>query len=301
MVTFLPLPVKTAVLRGNFASMNYRHAFHAGNFADVLKHIVLCRVLEYMKRKDKAFRVFDIHAGIGLYDLESDEASRTGEWKDGIEKLVTAELPAEVGELLAGYLEVVASFNDQQPHSIAHYPGSPCITRKLMRKQDRLSLYELHSEDVQTLKTHFTDDYQTRVYHLDGWLAVGSHLPPKERRGLVLIDPPFEQVNEFETIINNLAKAHKKWSGGTYIIWYPVKNTQSVSKFVSLLKAAALGEVLRVEQTVAPVKADQGLSSSGLVIINPPYVLVDELKIIMPFLDQVLGRGTPGTHLLEWV
>ena len=301
MVTFLPLPAKTALSRDSFALMNYRHAFHAGNFADVLKHIVLCRVLEYMKRKDKAFRVFDIHAGIGLYDLESDKASRTGEWKDGIKKLVDMEPPAEINELLAGYLEVIASYNDQQMQSLTRYPGSPCITRNLMRKQDRLSLYELHPEDVQELKTHFTDDFQTRVYHLDGWFAMGSHLPPKERRGLVLIDPPFEQVDEFDTIIDNLVKAHKKWAGGTYIIWYPIKNPQTVSKFMTLLKAANLGEVLRVEQSVAPVKVDQGLSASGLVVINPPYVLLDELKVIMPFLNNVLGRGKTGTHLLEWI
>src|SRR5690606_20469670 len=177
-------------------SMNYRHAYHAGNFADVVKHVVVARLIEYLKLKDKAFRVLDTHAGIGLYDLSSPEAQKTGEWRGGIGRLVRAPLPPTVATLLAPYPDAVRSVNGEG--TVERYPGSPLLTRHLLRRQDRLSAIELHPEDAHRLKALFHGDFQTRVMQLDGWLALGAHLPPKEKRGLVLVDPPFEQEGEFD-------------------------------------------------------------------------------------------------------
>ncbi|TIT43493.1 MAG: 23S rRNA (adenine(2030)-N(6))-methyltransferase RlmJ, partial [Mesorhizobium sp.] len=170
--------------------MNYRHAYHAGNFADVVKHAVLTRLLDYLKQKDKAFRVIDTHAGIGRYDLSSVEAQKTGEWLGGIGRLVGADLDTRVAALLAPYLEAVRAVNPEG--GVKNYPGSPLIARHLLRKQDRLTAIELHPQDAERLKAVFAGDFQTRVIELDGWLALGAHLPPKEKRGLVLVDPPFE-------------------------------------------------------------------------------------------------------------
>ena len=168
--------------------MNYRHAYHAGNFADVVKHAALSRLVEYLKLKDKAFRVVDTHAGIGLYDLSSDEAQKTGEWLGGIGKLLQAGLSAQAKPLLQPYLDAIGAANPQG--GMQRYPGSPLIVRHLLRPQDRLSAIELHPQDFQTLKALFAGDFQVRTMELDGWLALGAHLPPKEKRGLVLVDPP---------------------------------------------------------------------------------------------------------------
>ena len=193
--------------------MNYRHAFHAGNFADVVKHAVLARVIAYLKRKDKAFRVIDTHAGAGLYDLASDEAARTGEWRSGIGRVMTGALSADAASLLSPYLDAVRAANPDGGPSA--YPGSPAIVRHLMRRQDRLTAIEKHPDEAAALKALFAGDVQTRVIELDGWLALGGHLPPKERRGLVLVDPPFEAEGEFDRLVGGLLKAHRRWPGGS--------------------------------------------------------------------------------------
>src|SRR5690606_4824480 len=182
--------------------MNYRHAYHAGNFADVMKHAVLARIVEYLKRKDKAFRVIDTHAGTGMYDLSSEEAQKTGEWRGGIGTLLNAQLPGDAAALLKPYLDAVRAANPDG--AVTRYPGSPAIARHLLRRQDRLTAIELHPADAAALKRHFAGDFQTRVIELDGWLALGAHLPPKEKRGLVLVDPPFEERDEFGRIVEGL-------------------------------------------------------------------------------------------------
>ena len=175
--------------------MNYRHAFHAGNFADVMKHIILTRLIEYLKLKPSAFRVIDTHAGLGRYSLTGDEAKRSPEWMDGIGRLLKAELAAKPRTLIQPYLDVVNGEN--QNGTLARYPGSPLLARKLFREQDRLSALELHPRDVMKLAALFEGDIQARVTELDGWLALNAYVPPKEKRGLVLIDPPFEEAGEW--------------------------------------------------------------------------------------------------------
>src|SRR5690606_31777626 len=185
--------------------MNYRHAYHAGNFADVVKHVVLVRILDYLKRKPGAFRVIDTHAGAGLYDLSAEEAQKTGEWRNGIGRLLETELPAEAAALAAPYLDAVRSFN--AGHPFRFYPGSPALVKEMLRGPDRLTAIELHPADSFALKTRFSGDWQVRVIELDGWLALGAHVPPKEKRGLVLVDPPFEKEGEFGRLVDGLKKA----------------------------------------------------------------------------------------------
>src|SRR6218665_1595395 len=209
--------------------MNYRHAFHAGNFADVVKHLILVRILDYLKRKDAAFRVLDTHAGIGLYDLEGDEAGRTGEWVEGIGRVMAGGLSGPAGALAAPYLDAVRAQNPDG--GLRFYPGSPFTPRPLLREQDRLFALELHPEDAEALRENFAGDIQTRATHLDGWAALGTHLPPREKRGLVLIDPPFEEKGEFSRMVSGLAKAHQRWPGGIYALWYPIKEPAEVETF----------------------------------------------------------------------
>jgi 23S rRNA (adenine2030-N6)-methyltransferase len=279
--------------------MNYRHAYHAGNFADVVKHVVLTRLLDYLKQKDKAFRVIDTHAGIGRYDLSSVEAQKTGEWQGGIGRLIHAPFAAPVAALLAPYLETVRSLNPEG--GIQKYPGSPLIARHLMRKQDRLTAIELHPKDVAKLKTLFAGDFQARIIELDGWLALGAHLPPKEKRGLVLIDPPFEEAGEFERLVDGLMRAHKRWPGGIYALWYPIKDRKAIIAFRKALKQSGIPKLLDIEFEIRPASSEPSLDGSGLLVVNPPFTLEGELRALLPVLHRLLAVGRPAHWSLEWL
>jgi 23S rRNA (adenine2030-N6)-methyltransferase len=277
--------------------VNYRHAFHAGGFVDVVKHIILTRLIEYLKLKPAAFRVIDTHAGIGRYSLTGEEAKRSPEWMDGIGKLLKAELPAPAKALIQPYLDVVAGEN--RNGTLARYPGSPLLARKLFRTQDRLSALELHPADYRKLRDLFEGDVQARVTELDGWLALGAYVPPKEKRGLVLVDPPFEEPGEFERLVEGLAKAHRKWATGLYALWYPLKEKREVNAFITDLKATNIPKMLRIELNIAP-PIDGTLFGTGMIIVNPPFVLEGELNVILPALAKVLGSGRGG-HRVEWI
>ncbi|ESZ22810.1 23S rRNA (adenine(2030)-N(6))-methyltransferase RlmJ [Mesorhizobium sp. L2C084A000] len=279
--------------------MNYRHAYHAGNFADVVKHVVLTRLLEYLKQKDKAFRVVDTHAGIGRYDLSSVEAQKTGEWQGGIGRLIDASFAAPVAVLLAPYLETIRSLNPEG--GIQKYPGSPLIARHLMRKQDRLTAIELHPKDAARLRTFFAGDFQARITELDGWLALGAHLPPKEKRGLVLIDPPFEEAGEFERLVDGLIRAHKRWPGGIYALWYPIKDRKAIIAFRKALKQSGIPKLLDIEFEIRPASSEPSLDGSGLLVVNPPFTLEGELRMLLPALHRLLAVGRPAHWSLEWL
>ncbi|MFA6154264.1 23S rRNA (adenine(2030)-N(6))-methyltransferase RlmJ [Mesorhizobium sp.] len=279
--------------------MNYRHAYHAGNFADVVKHVVLTRLLEYLKQKDKAFRIIDTHAGIGRYDLSSVEAQKTGEWLGGIGRLIDAPLGAPVAGLLAPYLDAVRALNPDG--GIQKYPGSPLIARHLMRKQDRLSAIELHPKDVAKLRTLFAGDFQTRIIELDGWLALGAHLPPKEKRGLVLIDPPYEESGEFDRLVDGLARAHRRWPGGIYALWYPIKDRKAIIAFRKALKQSGIPRLLDIEFEIRPASSEPSLDGSGMVVVNPPFTLEGELRVLLPALHRVLALAKPAHWSLEWL
>jgi 23S rRNA (adenine2030-N6)-methyltransferase len=282
--------------------MNYRHAFHAGGFADVIKHIVLVRILTYLHDKPAAFRVIDTHAGAGVYDLGGDEARRGGEWLTGIARLLQARLSEASAALVKPYLDIVRAFNPQR--DLRAYPGSPLIARALLRPQDRLVACEVEQSARKRLIDALRRDTQARVVDLDGWVALPAFVPPNERRGLVLIDPPFEQKDEFERLAGGFAEAFAKWPTGIYMLWYPVKSrraTDALTRHVAAVVDGAIGpgKCLRLEFSVAPQVADGGLTSAGLLIVNPPWTLVSELKTILPELEKPLGQGGAGRFRLE--
>lgn len=282
--------------------MNYRHAFHAGSFADVIKHIVLVRMLTYLQEKPAAFRVIDTHAGAGLYDLTSSEAQRGGEWLTGIARLMQARLSENTLPLIAPYLNIVRAFNPKA--ELKAYPGSPLIARALLRPQDRLTACEIEPVARKQLIGALRRDTQARVVDLNGWMALPAFVPPNERRGLVLIDPPFEAKDEFERLAKAFSDAFEKWPTGSYLIWYPVKSRRATDDLARSIAAAAAtsrpaGKCLRMEFSVAPQEADSGLVSTGLLIVNPPWTLANELKLILPELEKPLGRGGAARFKLE--
>jgi 23S rRNA (adenine2030-N6)-methyltransferase len=280
--------------------MNYRHAYHAGNFADVVKHAVLARILTYMKLKPQPFRVIDTHAGIGLYDLEGEEAGKTAEWQDGIDRIVSAPLSDRVKALLAPYLEAVNSVNGPGA-LITHYPGSPLIARHLMRHEDHLVLNELHPEDCAALKAATNNFPSTKVLALDAWVAVKSLLPPKERRGIILIDPPFEAADEFDRVAEGLADGLRRFQTGIFVVWYPVKSQATADRFIDRLTRLPALKALDARLKICAPFPGLGLTEIGLFIVNPPYPLAGELEDLLPALASVLEQGAGfGSYIRQW-
>ena len=279
--------------------MNYRHIYHAGNFADVLKHAVLARLVTYLQQKEKAFRVLDTHAGIGLYDLSSEEAQKTGEWRDGVGRLLDGELPPEIAAILAPYLSSIRTLNPGAELTL--YPGSPKLARMLFRPQDRLSAMELHPDDYETLHRLFDGDFQSRTTELDGWLALGAHLPPKEKRGLILVDPPFEKEGEYDRLADGLARGYRRFASGVYCLWYPLKQGAPIKAFHEALKALDIPKMLCAELSVRSDRETAGLSGSGLIIVNPPFTLKSELDLLLPFLKTRLGQDRFASSRCFWL
>lgn len=277
--------------------MNYRHAFHAGNFADVFKHIVIARVLVHLREKATAFRVIDTHAGEGLYDLCSEDASRTGEWRDGIGRLVGAALDADAADLVAPYLAAVRACN--QGDELRYYPGSPVLARHLLRPQDRLIACELEPRAAAALTRHLRGAPAAKVTAIDGWIALNACVPPKERRGLVIVDPPFEQPDDFARLADSVTTACRKWATGVYLLWYPVKDRDGPGRLIRRLRRAGIEKGLRVEFSVAAPRPDAGLSACGMVIVNPPWKLAAEIRIFAPALADALGRDEGRGYTLE--
>ncbi len=282
--------------------MNYRHSYHAGNFADVLKHATLALVIEHLKRKPAPFRVIDTHAGAGLYELDKGPAEKTGEWRQGIGRLLGREagpLPDSVEELLAPYLAAVAAENI--PGELNLYPGSPRLTRTLLRPQDRLIANELHPEDGQLLKELFGRDSQTKVLQLDGWMALKSLLPPKERRGVILIDPPFEEPGELERLKKGLLEAAERFPTGVYLLWYPIKDAKLIAAFHESLAGLGLPKLLAAELMIRPPHVVTRLNGAGLVVLNPPFQLDETLARLLPFLAERLGQEPGAGCRVEWL
>jgi 23S rRNA (adenine2030-N6)-methyltransferase len=269
--------------------MNYRHGYHAGNFADVVKHVVLARVLTYMKQKPRPFRVIDTHAGSGRYDLDGEEAVKTGEWRDGIGRIFDAELPSVAAELLAPYLDAIKAVNADGELGV--YPGSSVIARMLMRSDDVLVANELTASEFARLRQEFAKSKTTTVLNIDARHAVKSLLPPKERRGVVLIDPPFEDKNEFADLGVAVREALGRFAGGVYLIWYPLKDVIAADQFVAAATAREGLEFLDVRLAVCAPFPGLGLTAAGVLVLNPPYRLRAELEILMPVLLNALAEG----------
>lgn len=283
--------------------MNYRHAFHAGNFADVLKHAVLARIVTHLKQKETPFRVIDTHAGIARYDLAGDEASRTGEWRDGIGRLLGDDaepLPTDVAAVLEPYLAVVRDLNGGSG-ALRIYPGSPLVARRLMRPQDRLVVNELHPADHRALAGLFAKDRQTKVMELDAWVALKALLPPKERRGIVLIDPPFEQPGEFDRLADGLVEAVKRFAVGQYVLWYPIKDPKPIAKFLHGLGRLGIDKLYRLELMIRAPNDPTRLNGCGLVVLNPPHPVTQEMPRVMDVLAARLALGSGAQGSAGWI
>lgn len=273
--------------------MNYRHAYHAGNFADVIKHVALVAVLEHLKKKDKPFRVIDTHAGRGLYDIAGEKAARTGEAKDGI---------AQVRDLsgtsaLDTYLALVRAVGE------GHYPGSPLIAARLLRPPDRLVAIEKHEEEFAELKSVLSQFATTRVEEADGYERLKGLLPPPERRGLVLIDPPYEAEDEFAQAARAVIDAHRKFATGIVMLWFPIKSAAAANAFTGEIANAGIGKLLRIDIDLgAQPKADkERLAAAGLLVVNPPYGFADEMRRAATILAPALERGAPARIAVDWL
>ncbi|MBS0247964.1 MAG: 23S rRNA (adenine(2030)-N(6))-methyltransferase RlmJ [Proteobacteria bacterium] len=284
--------------------MNYRHAFHAGNVADVFKHAVLCRILSYLTEKQSAFRVIDTHAGAGLYDLSSAEAQRGGEWQAGIGRLMAAvaagELPERAAALLKPYLDVIGALNERGALKV--YPGSPALTRAFLRGDDRLIACEVEPKAEVQLERHLRHDGRIKVIAIDGWTAMTAYVPPPERRGLVLVDPPFEEEADFHRLSHTLGLAHRKWPTGIYALWYPIKGRGEADALAKRVRKLGIAKVLRAELLVSPVKDQSRLNGSGLIVINPPWTLEGDLQALLPVLARLLAREPgSGSVRIDWL
>lgn len=282
--------------------MNYRHAYHAGNFADVLKHSVLALVLQHLKLKDSPFRVIDTHAGIGCYDLGSPQAAKTGEWTDGIGRFLgagTASIPPDITAYLAPYLHTVTALN--AGGGLRHYPGSPLVALGLMRKTDSLVANELHPEDAAALDDAIAGDRRVKILQLDAYIALKSLLPPPERRGVVLIDPPFEARDEFDRLAAGLREATRRFATGTYLIWYPAKDRSAVTAFQDDVIAAQYAKAIAMELVVGATRNAFALNACGLLVINPPHTLKAAAKILLPFFAQHLAQGPGAAWQVRWL
>lgn len=274
--------------------MNYRHAYHAGNFADVLKHLTLALVVDHLRKKDAPFRVVDTHAGSGRYELSSVQSAKTGEWRSGIGRLLgpdARKLPAPVAEVMAPYLDAVRAVNSGEALDL--YPGSPLVARHLLREQDVLVANELHPDDRSALEVALGRDRRVKVLALDGWVALKSLLPPKERRGVTLIDPPFEKEGEWDRLATGLREALRRFESGVHILWYPIKDPRQVAAFHSALVASASVELLSVQLMVRSGSVPQRLNGCGMIVANPPFTLRSSLAAVLPELTFRLAEG-PG-------
>jgi 23S rRNA (adenine2030-N6)-methyltransferase len=280
--------------------MNYRHAFHAGNFADVFKHSILLGLLESLKQKQSAFCYFDTHAGRGRYDLRSEEAAKTREYAGGVQRLLAStRLPTA----LHIYVNLVRALNAGQGSELAIYPGSPMLASLVIREQDRAVLCELQEDEATALKALFRGDARFAVHHRDGYEALKALAPPKQKRGLVLIDPPFEaQVGEFLQIEGALAGALARWPNATYAVWYPIKLRQHIVPFHRwIAERSGATSALVAELLLHPDNSALRLNGCGMVILNPPWKFDRQLDELLPVLRELLAQSRYGAQKLEWL
>ncbi|HEK1719213.1 TPA: 23S rRNA (adenine(2030)-N(6))-methyltransferase RlmJ [Proteus mirabilis] len=276
--------------------LSYRHSFHAGNHADVLKHIVQTLIIESLKEKEKPFLYLDTHAGAGRYQLTNAHATRTGEYLEGIARLWQQE---EVPELILPYLEAVSSLNTSD--ELRYYPGSPLLAAKLLREQDLLMLTELHPTDFPLLRTEFSRDKRVRVCREDGFGQLKSKLPPASRRGFALIDPPYELKQDYSAVVKGIVEGYKRFATGTYAIWYPVVHRQQIKRMLKELEATGIRKILQIELAVKPDSDQLGMTASGMIVINPPWKLASQMTSILPWLHKTLVPEGTGHTLVEWV
>ncbi|ELV8555291.1 23S rRNA (adenine(2030)-N(6))-methyltransferase RlmJ [Vibrio fluvialis] len=275
--------------------LSYRHSFHAGNHADVVKHIVQSLILSALQQKDKPFVYHDTHSGVGRYDLTHEWSEKTGEYKQGIARLWQQ---TEVPEDIHSYLDAIKALNDDG--ELRYYPGSPRVARAHLRSHDRMVLTELHPSDYPLLEQEFHRDRQVAIFKEDGFARLKGSLPPKERRGLVLIDPPYELAKEYRDVVQAIAQSYKRWATGIYAIWYPVVNRCDIDDMIEGLQGLGIRNILQIELGVSPDTNERGMTASGMIVINPPWKLESQMQSILPFLKEAIAPAT-GHYKVEWI
>jgi len=280
--------------------LSYRHLFHAGNHADILKHAILARIVLSLNKKDKPFSYIDTHAGAGLYSLDSEWAAKTGEAERGIIGILDR---SDIPGFFDPYVELCRSY-----YASGHrYPGSPEIVRALSRDRDRLTLIELHPAEIENLRDNMSGDARVRVMHGDGYTAVFSLSPPEPRRGFLLMDPSFETADDYERVAATLISLHRRWPVGILALWYPLVSRKSseLSAMKSAFAQSGIPSIVSMELTVSepdnnPDSGGFGLYGSGLIIVQPPWGLAEETEAAMPWLAETLSPGL-GRFTLEWI
>lgn len=274
--------------------LSYRHSYHAGNFADVLKHSVLIHILEHLKKKQKPFCYVDTHAGAGSYVLKSKQSEKTQEYQQGIAKLwQEANLPP----ILANYVNVVKAFN--MDTILSRYPGSPMIARHLLRQQDRLFLYELHNSEIEILGQSVNKDKRVEITHKDGFKHCLVNMPPQQRRGLVLMDPSYEIKTDYNQVFETLLQLHKRFATGTFALWYPVVQRHRIDELEQKISASSMTNVELFELAQLADSNAQGMTASGMIVVNPPWTLKAEMQQAMPFLASQLGLSNQGSYRIK--
>lgn len=276
--------------------LSYRHSFHAGNHADVLKHTVQSLIIESLKEKEKAFVYLDTHSGAGRYFLGSDHSQKTEEYVEGIARIWQRD---DIPDELSAYIQAVKTYNHQQ--QLKYYPGSPLIAKVLLRPQDKLHLSELHPSDYPLLRNEFAKDLRATVVKADGYQQIKSQLPPLCRRGFVLIDPPYELKTDYQDVVAGIKEGHKRFATGVYAIWYPVVLRQQIKRMVKDLQETGIRRILQIELAVKPDSDRYGMTGSGMIVINPPWKLEQQMGNVLPWLHKTLVPQGTGHTLLHWV
>lgn len=276
--------------------LSYRHSFHAGNYADVLKHIVQLLILEALQQKEKGFLYLDTHAGAGLYSLQSFEAEKTAEFTEGIGYLWERD---DLPEIVRHYLQQVKQVNPKD--KLNFYPGSPLLAANLLRPQDRAILTELHPSDYPLLRKNMQKFSNIQVKRENGFQQLKSALPPKERRGFVLIDPPYELKEDYQLVVEAIVEGYKRFATGTYAIWYPVVLRQQIKKMIHSFEATQIRKILQIELGIRPDSTQRGMTASGMIVINPPWKLESQMREILPYLSEVLAPAGTGHWSVNWI
>ena len=277
--------------------LSYRHSFHAGNHADVLKHIVLMLILENLKQKEKGFYYLDTHAGVGRYRLFGDEAEKTAEFVEGIGRLWDkTDLPPDVQR----YVDLIKKLN-YGGKELRYYAGSPLIAAQLLRAQDRALLTELHPSDYPLLRNNFKQFENVTAKRDNGFQQLKATLPPKERRGLVLIDPPYELKEDYDLVVKAVEEGYKRFATGVYALWYPVVLRQQTKRIIKGLEATDIRKILQIELAIRPDSDQRGMTASGMIVINPPWTLEGQMKQILPYLTQTLVPEGTGSWQVSWI
>ncbi|AAU38583.1 23S rRNA (adenine(2030)-N(6))-methyltransferase RlmJ [[Mannheimia] succiniciproducens] len=277
--------------------LSYRHSFHAGNHADVVKHIVEMLIIENLTQKEKGFYYLDTHSGVGRYRLFSQESEKTAEFEEGIARLWQRDdLPEEVQR----YVDLIKKLN-YGGKELRYYAGSPLIAAQMLRPQDRGLLVELHPTDFPLLRNNFKEFKNISVKRDDGFQQVKATLPPKERRGLVLMDPPYEMKEDYDLVVNTIVEGYKRFATGVYAVWYPVVLRQQSKRIVKGLEASGIRKILQIELAVRPDSDQRGMTASGMIVINPPWQLEAQMKKILPYLTNVLVPEGTGSWSVNWI